>query len=528
MKNILKYAFAVLAIGLVSCEPEFDTPVTDEGFYSSGTANLSKFVSLGNSLTAGYADGALYITGQNNSYPNILAQQFAFAGGGEFTQPLMNDNLGGLLLNGTPITENRFVLKTKADGSTPSPKRLEGMPTTEITNKLSGSFNNMGVPGAKSFHLLAPGYGNVAGEPMGAANPYFARFASSESATVIGDAAAQNATFFTLWIGNNDILSFATSGGSGVDQTGNFDPSTYGPNDITDPNVFASVYSQMVDALTANGAKGVLINIPEVTSIPYFTTVPYAPLSPLNPDFASQIPELNAQFALLNQAFAYLGVPERSIQFSLSGPSAVVIQDESLTNISTQLTQVLIGGGLDVPTATIFGMQYGQARQAKPSDLLVLTSSSVIATLNTDRLAQLMAMGVPQEQAAKLSINGITYPMQDQYVLVPAEQQAITVATTAYNGAISMLASAKGLALADAKTALSRVASEGISYDGGVLTSQFVTGGAFSLDGVHPTPRGYAYTANLIIDAINETYDATIPKVHIGNYPTVTLNGTYE
>lgn len=237
MKNILKYTFAVLAVGFASCEPEFDTPVTDDGFYSSGTANLSNYVAVGNSLTAGYADGALYITGQKNSYPNIMAEQFAFVGGGEFTQPLMNDNLGGLLLGGTQITENRFVLAVDANGN-PGPVRLEGTPTTDVSNKLSGSFNNMGVPGAKSFHLVAPGYGNVAGVPTGSANPYFARFASSENATVVGDAAAQNPTFFSLWIGNNDILGYATSGGSGVDQTGNFDPASYGPNDITDPNVF--------------------------------------------------------------------------------------------------------------------------------------------------------------------------------------------------------------------------------------------------------------------------------------------------
>ncbi|MDC8001878.1 G-D-S-L family lipolytic protein [Aequorivita todarodis] len=521
MKNILKYTFALLAIGFVSCEPEFDSPVTDSGFYSSGTANLSKYVSVGNSLTAGYADGALYITGQKNSYPNIMAQQFALAGGGEFYQPLMSDNIGGLLLNGSQITENRFVLAVDANGN-PGPVRLDGNPTTDITNHLSSTYNNMGVPGAKSFHLVTPGYGNIAGVP-GAANPYFVRFASSESASVIGDAVAQNPTFFSLWIGNNDILSYATSGGSGVDQTGNMDPASYGPNDITDPNVFASVYSQMVDALTANGAKGVLINIPEVTSIPFFTTVPFAPLSPLNPDFGPQIPALNAQYALLNQAFAYLGVPERSIQFSLTGPSAVVVQDESLADISAQLTQVLIGGGLDVPTATIFGMQYGQARQATSADLLVLTSSSVIGTLNTDRLAQLMAMGVPQEQAAQLSVNGVTYPMQDQWVLIPAEQQSISTAAASYNATIEALAGAKGLAFVDAKTALARVANGGVAYDGGVLTSQFVTGGAFSLDGVHPTPRGYAYTANLIIKAINETYDATIPMVHIGNYGTITV-----
>src|SRR5690554_901070 len=295
MKNLLKYTFAALTIGLVSCEPEFDSPVTDGGFYSSGSANLSKFVAVGNSLTAGYADGALYITGQNNSYPNIMAQQFEFVGGGDFTQPLMNDNIGGLLLGGNQIAENRLVLAVGADGN-PSPVRLDGTPTTDITNKLSGPFNNMGVPGAKSFHLVTPGYGNVAGVPGGTANPYFARFASSENVKVIEDAAAQSPTFFSLWIGNNDILSYATSGGSGVDQTGNIDPSTYGSNDITDPNVFASVYNAQVEALTAGGAKGVLVNIPEVTSIPYFTTVPTNAI-PLDAATAAAV---NANFAGYN------------------------------------------------------------------------------------------------------------------------------------------------------------------------------------------------------------------------------------
>ena len=78
-------------------------------------------------------------------------------------------------------------------------------------------------------------------------------------------------------------------------------------------------------------------------------------------------------------------------------------------------------------------------------------------------------------------------------------------------------------ALVDARAALAQVANGGVAFNGGVVTDAFVTGGAFSLDGVHPSPRGYAYTANLIIDAINRKYEATIPKVDIGNYGTVTL-----
>lgn len=507
MKNIYKYTFALLAVGFASCEPEFENPVTDTGFYTSGTADVSKFVAVGNSLTAGYADGALYITGQNNSFPNILAGQFALAGGGEFTQPLMNDNFGGLLFNGNQIAENRFVLAVGANGN-PGPVRLEGTPTTEVTNKLSGSFNNMGVPGAKSFHLVAPGYGNAAGVPIGAANPYFARFASSESATVIADAASQNASFFSLWIGNNDILSYATSGGAGVDQTGNFDPSSYGSNDITDPNVFAAVYSQQVDALTANGAKGVLTNIPEVTSIPYFTTVPTKSI-PLDAATAAQV---NAAFAGYNNqvlpGLVGAGVITaeeaqlRKINFT-AGTNYPIMTDDDLTD----LTQILQGPPFNLPAQQ--AALLGQLRQVKAEDLVVLTASS--------------ALGTTPDPNNPQGILGVTLPLPDSLVLTKTEQNRVANATMAYNATIQALASAKGLAFVDAKAALSQLANGGISYDGGMLTNKFVTGGAFSLDGVHPTPRGYAYVTNMMIQAINSTYDATLPRVNVGNYNTITL-----
>ena len=122
MKNIIKLFIGLVAVGFVSCEADFENPVTETGFYTSGTADLSKYVSLGDSFTSGYADGALYITGQENSYPNILAEQFALAGGGEFTQPLMDDNAGGLLLGGVQIASNRFVLAVDANGN-PGPVR---------------------------------------------------------------------------------------------------------------------------------------------------------------------------------------------------------------------------------------------------------------------------------------------------------------------------------------------------------------------------------------------------------------------
>ena len=237
----------------------------------------------------------------------------------------------------------------------------------------------MGVPGAKSYHLVAPGYGNVAGVAIGAANPYYARFASSPSATVIGDAAIQNPSFFTLWIGNNDILSFATSGGAGVDQTGNLDPSTYGGNDITDPNVFASVLDGLLQTLTANGADGVLMNIPDVTAIPYFTTVPYNPV-PLDEATAAL---LNGAYAAYNGGLAQLQqlgaisaeeVARRTISFSAGASNAVVLIDEDLTDL-TAFNPALIN--MRQATPRRFAGTYSHARSLVHLPILMILPLSM-------------------------------------------------------------------------------------------------------------------------------------------------------
>ncbi|WP_442844473.1 G-D-S-L family lipolytic protein [Leeuwenhoekiella sp. H156] len=516
MKNYIKIV-ALSAVFLTACEAELDNPIEDGGVYTSGSADFSNYVAVGNSLTSGYADGALYITGQQNSFPNILAGQFALVGGGEFTQPLMNDNLGGLVNGGTalPGFQNRFVLSVDGSGN-PGPVRLEGSATTDITNILSGPFNNMGVPGAKSFHLVAPGYGNIANLP--AANPYFVRFASSPNATVIADAVAQSPSFFSLWIGNNDILSYATSGGVGVDQKGNLNPASYGPNDITDPNVFASVYSQEVEALDGSATGGVLFNIPDVTSIPFFTTVPNNALVLTAEQAASLTGFFRAVSGIFIQGAIQQGVPatqaqalgaQYAIRFS-AGPNRFII-DVPVTQTNPlgfrQMTQneLLL---LTINQAALRTQGYGS----------VALSPQVLQVLG--KLQQQMQI-TPQEAGLVLAaVNGI----DDKDALDTAELTAIANAQTAYNATISNVAQARGLALVDARATLQQLANGGISYDAGTLTSTFATGGAFSLDGVHPTPRGYAYLANLAIDAINATYGSTVPKVNIGDYNTITAS----
>ncbi len=500
MKKILPI-LAIFGLVFVSCSDD-DTSIDlapiepDPISYTSGTADFSNYVAVGNSLTAGYSDAALFIDGQANSFPTMLASNFALAGGGDFNIPFMADNLGGVTLGGTAILGNRLVLSFASGSPTPTP--VSGTGSTEITNTLSGSFNNMGVPGAKSYHLGAPGYGNVAGVALGLANPYFARFASSATATVIGDAVAQNPTFFTLWIGSNDILTYATGGGVGVDQTGNLDPTTYGSSDITDPNVFASVYDGLLQALTANGADGVVANIPDVTTIPYFTTVPHNPV-PLDEGTTAL---LNGAYAQYNGGLAQLQglglisaeeLAQRTISFTAGAGNAVVILDEDLTDL-TSFNPALIN-----------------MRQATSEDLVVLTARSFIGTL--------------ADPNNPTSINGVAVPLADKWVLTPPEQQVVATANAAYNQTIEALANQYGLAFADANSFLTTFADSGFPLaDGSMVTATYGTGGGFSLDGVHPSPRGYALLANLFIESTNAKYGSDLPGVNPLDYTGLYIN----
>lgn len=501
-KNLIYTCF--VCVSIISCDKNFDNPIEDEPARSSGSADFSTFVSIGDSITAGYADAALYRSGQENSYPAILAEQFARAGGGNFFQPLMNDNLGGLLFseNENPEFANRLVL----DAEALSPEPIAGAPTTEVIDAapLTGPFNNVGVPGAKSFHLAAEGLGNPAGlatDPL-SANPYYVRFASSATSSIIGDAAAQQPTFFILWIGNNDILSYATSGGIGVDQTNPVtDPATYGSNDITNTIVFDTLYGQLLGAMTTASpdAKGVLVNVPDVTTIPYFTTVPYnaVPLDQATAD------TLNAAYTAYNDGLelARLGSAidqtekdAREISF-VAGQNPVVILDEDLTDLT----------GLD---AALVNM-----RLATAEDLVILPTRTKI--------------GQPVDPTDENSLVwGVSAPLLDGDVLTKIEVATVETARTAFNTSIQTAADADDdLIMFDVAAVMTALATtEGIALsDGSNITATYATGGAFSLDGVHPTSRGYAVIANRMISDINSNFGANVPTVAAEFFPTIYL-----
>ncbi|ULC59906.1 G-D-S-L family lipolytic protein [Flaviramulus sp. BrNp1-15] len=504
-KNIIdiKYvALIAILIGFTSCN-EIEDVLEDNNALvevevlpelNSGSADFSTYVSLGNSLTSGFTDNALFIAAQENSLPNILAQKFALAGGGDFSQPLMSDNVGGLLFGGA--VNARFGPRLYFNGS--GPAVLPAASSTETFANV-GSHNNMGIPGAASFHLLYDGYGNPANLalPVPTANPYFVRMASAPDATVLGDAMAQSPTFFSLWIGNNDVLGYALSGGDAT--TSSITPSD-GPPGVG----FDQTYGALIATLTSGGAQGIVANIPYVTTIPHFTTVPHNPI-PLDEATAGAVNQAYAaynggiQAALGALAGTGLFTQEeadlRMITFSAGEGNAVVIEDESLTDL----------GAINPAFAGL-----PKIRQATANDLLVLPSSNFIGT-----------EAVPGNP---LTVNGVAVPLADKWVLTPEEQEEIKTATDAFNATIQAAASSAGLAFVDANMLMQQLDAGGFTDGDYTLTSSLVTGGAFSLDGVHPTARGYALIANEFMKAIDAAYgsnfEASGNLVNIGNYPT--------
>ncbi|WP_158994948.1 SGNH/GDSL hydrolase family protein [Mucilaginibacter sp. L196] len=430
MKNFKLYILSGLLF-VAACKPEIHTPSL-----SRGTANFSRFIAVGNSLTAGYSNGGLYLDGQLNSYPSIMAKQMAQVGGGAFNQPLFTsaqaNGSGYLTLAGFTKTGSPIIDTVTTDLAIRSEYNAPGFGPVILYTKYTGDIENYGVPGIKLLNITFPQYGNY--------NGYFERLLPGDGSTTtlntdyLDFVTAKPFTFFTDWLGNNDALSYATTGGAG--------------DVLTDKTTFAQLYEASLQALTAGGAKGVVATIPDVTSIPYFNTVTVA--------------AINAQVAALG-AKLYI-------------------------------------------TALVSGTTYAP-RLATNSDLIVLTfPTSMLGTLVSTPYGPLPYGLTPYT------------PVDNKYVLDANEVALTRDYVQSYNNTIKTQAAARGLAVFDAYTYLNNVQLNGLEIDGISLSSAYITGGLFSLDGVHLTPRGYAIIANEFIKAINTTYSANVPLANVASY----------
>jgi GDSL-like Lipase/Acylhydrolase len=98
------------------------------------------------------------------------------------------------------------------------------------------------------------------------------------------------------------------------------------------------------------------------------------------------------------------------------------------------------------------------------------------------------------------------------YVLSPAQLTAIEQQVQVYNKVIADTANAAGFPVVDAYSVFESIIANPITIEGITINTHY-NGGAFSLDGIHPSDTGYAIFANAFINAANKGYGLSIPLV---------------
>ena len=135
-----------------------------------------------------------------------------------------------------------------------------------------------------------------------------------------------------------------------------------------------------------------------------------------------------------------------------------------------------------------------------------LASSALVTLGASDRLAN--GDGIPVAAGG----NGSSLP--DEVILDQNEVDTIRERVDAYNRAIAKVCGDAGIPVVDLHALFEKLASTGLPVGGALLDSTFLTGGAYSYDGIHLTNLGYALVANEWIRAINQNGGA-IPLINL-------------
>ena len=429
-RRIYSFGLGLLAlVVIISCKPKYEKSLPFQG-----EINPTRFVMIGGAHTAGYMNDALFYEGQQNSLAALISNQLEKVGGTPIYQPFVNASSVGIGLTG--LSQMKLGYKTDCKGITSlSPIRVASVGDLSIFNdnlfSTTNRFGNYGIPGMKLMNADTPNYSQ--------SNSYFARMASTSTASVLSDVIATDPTFFSLFLGVEDVLDFAKSGGT--------------TNNLPSVGDFQNAYQNIIETLTSNGSKGVIATIPDVTEMPYFTTIPW---NGLTLDAASN--------TTVNSIYNPLGY-----YFSV-GSNPFMIVDSTANQFAT--------------------------RQILSSELLLLS--------------------LPLD-SVKCNQMGVLFPIRDEFVLDLSEIQTLRSRISEYNNVIISLASQYGLALVRADQFCSSLKTVFV-YNGVSMSAKFVSGGAYSLDGVHFNSKGNALLANEFIKSINSKFKSRIPQLNANAY----------
>ena len=267
-----------------------------------------------------------------------------------------------------------------------------------------------------------------------------------------------------LWIGTSDVLRYVAAGGD----------SDLVPGLPTPVGTFAIAYETLVDAVLEITDQVVLFTIPDPRSMPIVHAVPAFVL-----DADTGEPVL-------------ITVIEPVIDPQTGEPVIDPVTGDTLQAARRSTVPLL-----------------GPLGPVAPTDLVLLDALPLLEE----------GIGIPEP------VGGSGARLPDRAVLDAAEQAEVAAVVAGYNQAIAALAADRDLPLVDVHALVETLAGQGLVSDGILMSADYGTGQAFSLDGARFTPKGYGVIANLVIDALNARYGGSVPHIRTGTLPGIPLLG---
>ncbi|HEV8538994.1 MAG TPA: hypothetical protein VGR15_08770 [Bacteroidota bacterium] len=453
-------SIVAVTIFLPGCtEEDVSTP---PGIINTGNADFTRFVAIGNSVTAGFQSNALSQRDQVFAYPNLIANQVRTS----FEIPLIKN----------PGIGNRIRLKNLTPTLVTEPS-VPLDPSSNLNVALPRPYNNLGITGAILYDIMdtSGASSDFASKSIARGNPFFALTLRSRlfGNSIFQQAMSLQPTFITIWIGNTDVLGYAVSGGrigSNVGPPYSADPPRTKP---TETVLFSAWYRALMDSLKATGAGIVTANILDVTAIPYFTTV--------GPQIRANLPP---------------GLYFRYQRNGNAGPSNPILDTTTLSGAPTD-PLILLNG---ITYAPLLGQPTGR----------YYADNGIAPPLGIDTTKP---FGFHPQN-----------PWPDALTLDADEKSTTHAAVDEFNSIIDSVAANRGIGVVDIHSLYELARTQGIYVQGfGTFSSAFILGGLFSYDGVHPSSRGQAILANEWIKVINQKFDAAIPLVNIGSVPGIPI-----
>lgn len=506
---LLAVLLFTFSLTYLSCTPErtFPTEGGEPGTGTLGSFDASRYVAIGNSITAGFLSNSLYEEGQLNSYPALIARQAHGKsengiGQSKFQMPIIAEpgfgaavtvgtntvlasgriELGGFSSTGTPIT---FTNTSPTGNGQPPPNNPAFRNAT-----LARPYNNLGIPGIVmgDATLAITSANSVSRSPfidIMLRNPLLGNRSPVQQAAALL-APQQGDKLVTFWLGNNDVLGYATSGG-------------VSPAAPTPTATFTLLYNRALDSLRRiPNTKIIVANIPDVTAIPFTTT-----LGPLFRTLltVNRIPGIFYQRGGTVPANPAIGVPTQLATTDIGNPTRALI----LLTGSAAIQQVGATNG-------VFARNYWVN--------ILATANPAIRTLPAAQQDTIIRQTLNIVTTAPFALSPQN-PLPNQFILDDGEIAVARQAIREFNDAIRAQVGQGGVVgLVDINGIFNNIVRNGgIEVDGEWLKTDLAIGGLFSMDGVHPSPKAHGIVANEFIRIINREFNANIPLVIVRDLP---------